>query len=356
MSEKSKIKLLFITRKYPHSVGGMEKVSYCLGEELKKKVDTKIIAWGKSQKWLPYFLPKAFFEALIIIYRDGITNIHLGDGLLAPLGLLLKAITGKKVTVTIHGLDITYKNSLYQLVVPWCVSKLDKVICVSEATLKECVKRGIPKEMSTVIHWGIYPEEYKISATRADLENIAGRDLDGKKVIITVGRLVKRKGVYWFIDNVLPKLDHNFVYLIIGDGPERARIEDLIKTLNLKDRALLLGRVSDHDLKIIYNTADIFVMPNIEVEGDIEGFGIVAMEAASTGMLIVASYVDGMKDLLNEKVGIPVKERVDFAPRIKKALKDREQNSNISKNVASYIQDNFSWTSIREEYIKAAVR
>jgi glycosyltransferase involved in cell wall biosynthesis len=342
------VRLLFITRKYPPSVGGMEKVSYNLSQELSKQIPTSIIAWGGSQKWLPFFLIKAFFQSLFTIPSKNITNIHIADGLLSPLGLVLKIISRKKVTATVHGLDITYKNKLYQAIVLRCLSRLDKIICISSATLDECVKRGIPASKCTVIPWGVYPDEFKIKATRKDLEKLAGMDLKNKKVLTTVGRLVRRKGVAWFIENVMPKLSNEYVYVVAGDGPEKVNIQQKIVFQKLDKRVKLLGKVSYHDLKVLYNTADVFVMPNIKVEDDIEGFGIVAIEASSTGTPVVASRIDGIGDVIcNSKNGFLVQPY-----NAKHYLELLKQAATLNReNIYKYIRFNFSWTSTAHLYL-----
>jgi glycosyltransferase involved in cell wall biosynthesis len=286
------VRLLFITRKYPPSVGGMEKVSYNLSQELSKQIPTSIIAWGGSQKWLPFFLIKAFFQSLFTIPSKNITNIHIADGLLSPLGLVLKIISRKKVTATVHGLDITYKNKLYQAIVLRCLSRLDKIICISSATLDE--------------------------------------------------------GVAWFIENVMPKLSNEYVYVVAGDGPEKVNIQQKIVFQKLDKRVKLLGKVSYHDLKVLYNTADVFVMPNIKVEDDIEGFGIVAIEASSTGTPVVASRIDGIGDVIcNSKNGFLVQPY-----NAKHYLELLKQAATLNReNIYKYIRFNFSWTSTAHLYL-----
>ena len=76
----------------------MEKVNYILSEELKKRVPTYVIALKKSQKWLPVFFITSFFKALYISNKYKITNIHIGDAVLTPLGLILKILLCKKTT------------------------------------------------------------------------------------------------------------------------------------------------------------------------------------------------------------------------------------------------------------------
>lgn len=330
-------------------VGGMEKLSFALAKEFTKNVDTTLITWGKSQKYLPYFLPYAFLKSLYIIPIKRINHLHIGDALLSPLALVLKKIFHIKTTVTVAGLDITWNFPGYQLLVPKCVAQLDKVFCISNATLEECVKRGIPREKCIMIPCGVYPEDFIVKATRSDLEKIVGEKLTDKKVLITVGRLVKRKGVYWFIENVLPKLDKNIIYLVIGDGPERERIVELIHKLNFENRVKLLGKIPDKDLKIIYNTADLFIMPNIKVDNNIEGFGIVAIEASSTGLPVIASNLEGMKDsIIQNRTGILINDSkpIEMLNAIKTVSLSKDMVKKITLN-------NYSWGNIGFKYTQS---
>ena len=111
-----------------------------------------------------------------------------------------------------------------------------------------------------------------------------------------VGRLVERKGIYWFIKNVFPKLDKNYIFLIMGKGQEELKIKELIKSLKLQDRIIMLGRAPDDLKRLLYNASDIFIMPNIPVEGDMEGFGTVTIEAASCGLPVITSNLEGINN------------------------------------------------------------
>ncbi len=343
------MKLLFVTRKFPPAVGGMEQLSAALAIEFSNLADTTVISWGGSQIYLPFFLMSAFIKSLYLIPSKKITHIHLGDALLSPLGLFLKFIFSVKSSVTVHGLDITYRLPIYQLIIPKAANKLDKIICVSLATKKECIKRGIEQNKCAVIPNGIYPSNFKINANKKDLENIIGVSLDNKKVMVTVGRLVKRKGVYWFIKNVVPCLPKNYLYLVVGEGPEKEKIIEIINKLNLHGSVLILGRIPDHELSTIYSTTDIFIMPNIKVKGDIEGFGIVALEATSYGLPVVASDLEGIKDaVIDRKNGILVhpEDKEEFIKAITKTVKILDK-----KSIKDFTIKNYSWHKIAKEYI-----
>jgi glycosyltransferase involved in cell wall biosynthesis len=345
------MKLLFITRKYPPMVGGMEKLSFALAKEFSGLADTSLITWGKSQKYLPFIYPLFLIKAIYLISTKRIDHIHIGDALLSPLGLILKYLFRIKTTITVVGLDITFNFPGYQFLIPNSVKRLDKVICISNATMQECIRRGIPKNICEVIPCGVYPEDWNIMTTQKDLEEIVGISLNGKKVIITVGRLVERKGVYWFIKNVLPELNRNIIYLVIGDGPERNKIKSLINKLNLDHKVYLLGKISDGDLKIIYNTADLFIMPNIRVKDTIEGFGIVAIEASSTGLPVIASEIEGIKEAItNERNGVFLK------PNSKKMWVEKVNylilNNIFNKAlVKDWTINKYNWNTIALKYL-----
>ena len=345
-----KSRILFITRNYPPKVGGLEEYSYNLIREFESRETTCKITLSKSIKHLIWFLPYSFFKALYLIRKYSVQSVHLCDGLLAPVDLFLKVLTDSKVTVTIHGLDITYRHPFYQRFIPWCISRLDGIVCVSRSTRDECVLRGIPSSICTVIPNGIRPDQLFFqqpkSELRRKLENVISLSLDNKKVLFTIGHLVKRKGVAWFVENVMPRLEGSYLYVVAGEGPERRTIQEIVYRSNLQDRVLLLGEVSDGDRSIIYNASDIFVMPNITVPGDVEGFGIVVLEAGSCGLPVVASNIQGLQDaVINGKTGYLVEEGdVDgFVCRITDMNLEKDQ-------IREIVNSTFDWAKIYKDY------
>lgn len=313
MPERSS-EILFITRNYPPKVGGLEKYSFQLIEAFAASIPTHKITLSKSKKHLVWFLPYALLKALYLARKCAIQNIHLCDGLLAPLGLMLKYSTGSKISVSIHGLDITFPNRIYQKFIPGCIRRLDAVVCVSRATREELLKRvSLPEHKITVIPNGIIPGELSLSLTKEALlrqfETLTGFSIPKGKILLTLGHLVKRKGVAWFVEQVFPSLSQEYVYLVAGKGPEKKAVQRAIARHKLENRVFLLGEVSNELRNILYNVSDVFVMPNITVPGDVEGFGIVAIEAASCGLPVVASNIQGLRDaVMDGKTGYLVGE------------------------------------------------
>lgn len=305
---KIKNKILVITRNYPPKIGGLEIFSFNLIHSFQEDSDTATfkITLSKSNLHLLWFFPVALIKSCLLLKNNNIKYVHLCDGVLAPLGFLLKWFFNTQVSVTLHGLDVTYKNPVYQLIVPKCIASLDKVVCVSHSTRHEAIKRGVPVRKCHVVLNGVNPEDFKVRMTRDEISNlvvrISGLCIGSKKVLLTVGRLVKRKGVVWFLNHVFPLLSDDQVYLIVGSGPEEIDIKKVIGKKGYEGRVKLLAGLSCSDRNILYHGVDLFIMPNIVVSGDVEGFGITAIEASICGLPVIASNLQGITDAVIDGV------------------------------------------------------
>ncbi len=166
--------------------------------------------------------------------------------------------------------------------------------------------------------------------------------------------LVKRKGHTWFVSAVLPKLieSHpNLVYLIAGKGGLRIDIAEAAKHHAVDSNVLLLGEVDDFVLRSLYSAADCFVMPNVSVKGDLEGFGIVALEAAVAGLPAVAARVDGIVDAVTdgENGTLVASEDVDgFIDAIERVLQADKQV--IGERARQYTLEHFAWPQVARSY------
>lgn len=355
---KNRQKILFIARRFPPSVGGMERFAFDLSNALKKEVNFIKITWGGSNKWLPIVLPWFFLRAFwqLAIHRD-ISIIHMQDAVQAPIGWLLHIIFRKPYIIVAHGLDITYQNRFYQAAILPFVRRADAIISISTATNEEAIKRGVPKEKTHVITLGTHDDYGTVNPNKQQLAADLGIELDKKILLLTTGRLVKRKGVEWFIEHVLTKLvksNKNILYLVAGDGAERDNIETAIARNKLEKNVLMLGRVPDEVRSLLYQSSDIFVMPNIVVPGDMEGFGIVVHEAATAELPVVASNLEGIADALqNEKNGILVETRnIDaFVSEIQKLAKDEALRKKFGKKARVFTLREYSWQKIADQYI-----
>jgi len=352
--------ILFITRKHPPSIGGMQRLSRDLTRAVGKLTPTRTIAWGGSTALLPFFLPYAFVKAMRAIPRQ-VEIIHLSDGLLAPLGVVLKRIYRVPVVVTVHGLDITYSNPLYQRLAPGWLRQMDRLICVSSYTRDECLRRGIWPGRCLVIPNGVYTDEFAVAPPadgRATLERLAGEKLRGRKVLLTVGRLIERKGVANFVNTILPRIiaaDREVCYLVVGEGPQHALIERRITERGLADHVVMLGQVDEPTLHAAYSRADLFVMPNIPVPGDVEGFGLVALEAAAAGLYVAASRLDGIPEAIVDGQNgslLDVSDPAAFAEAVVDLLRDRPRMVALGETARDFVREHFDWQIIAQRYMQ----
>ena len=338
-------KILFITRNYPPIKGGMEQYSYDLFHNLRKQAEANLIANKKGKKHLPQFFIKVFFYLLFNARKYD--NIHFGDGVLSPLARFTKLISKAKVTITIHALDITYPNKLYQSIVPKSVNKLDRVVCMSNYTMGECVKRGVSRKKCIFITASIDLSKLKKSKLRIeDIEKKYNISLKNKKILFSIGRLIKRKGNEWFVRNVMPKLNDDYVYIIAGNGKEKDNIKSAINDKKLSKKVIMLGKIPNDEKFCLYENSDFFIMPNIKVKGDAEGFGITLIEAAAYGLPSLATGIEGITDaVINGKTGWLIKEKDTdgFINKIKKGF----PKENIRKYAKRY-----SWEETIKKYCK----
>ena len=356
------MRVLFVTRKFPPSIGGMQRVSYDLYTHLSQIATVKLVKWGGSNKWLPLVLPYLYLRSVWMLIFTKIDAIYVQDGLLAPLGLALKLFR-KPVAITFHGRDINYEDIFYQFLIPYCARRLDKVVCVSTSIKKECLKRQMPETKTVVIPNGTSGEFYMDSTSRdkgelrEELSRIFEVELDSRKLMLSVGRLIEKKGFYWFVDSVLPKLlsdTENFLYLIAGDGTLRKPIEDAIMQHGLERHAVLLGWADDEKLSLLYNASDLYIMPNTPTEGDMEGFGVVAIEAASCCLPVIASNCEGVKDAIKDRENGFLVEPYDdqgFVALIKQLMDSDRERIEFGARARKFTLDNYGWEKVAGNYL-----
>ncbi len=350
------MKILFISRAYPPVIGGIETHNYELARALSRHSDLTIIANTHGKRALPLFLPWALITALIKMrHYDALL---LGDGVLGIVGAIVKTFYGpkKRVACVVHGLDLTFKNTAYQeFWVKQMIPEADRLIAVGRHTITEGVRRGIPQEKFVFIPNGVAVEKFPLGTPdRARLAAILKRDLtEDTRVLLTAGRLVKRKGVAWFIRNVLPTLPQNVIYAIAGDGPDRDNIHTAIADANMHDRVIMLGRVSDEDRLTLFHSCDLFIQPNIPVDGDMEGFGIVVLEAGSAGIPVIAAALEGLKDAITHgKNGllVPTQDADAWRKQITTCLADDFDRMAFGRAAHAYIAQNNDWNVIAQRY------
>ena len=323
-------------------------------DESNSSIIFRIERWLKPlSSWKYRQLPKgigAFLHALKHVVRHTPDVVHAGD--LYPQGLtamILKRFLGLPYAVYCHGEEITQTDRFrYQPRVRDQIYKnADAVIANSEFARQNLWRIGVVPGRIFKITPGVNATRFRSNAANGDL--IRQHGLEGKNVIVTVARLVPRKGHYVALQafanicNEFPKAH----YLIVGTGPEERNLKQLSHDLGLTNRVTFTGFVKAGDLAGYYNLCDVMLLANRqEVSGDIEGFGITFLEANAAGKAVIGgrsggaveAIVDGTTGLLVDPEDVS-----EVAQALKRLLSDPEYRAQLGAAGARRVNSDFKW-------------
>lgn len=260
--------------------------------------DAVLIAHGGSNRGLPRWLPLAILRTAALLARRKIDFVLCGDAATYAVLVPLLRVFRMPHAAMVMGLDLTYANPVYRALVHPLLRRAPQVIAISEATAAAARNLGIPADRVMVIRLGVQaPDEPGPDHQTARRHLGARFDVDDDAVVLlTLGRLVRRKGARWFVESVMPRLPRSVVYVLAGDGEELEPIRRAAVRVGVSDRVRLLGQVDNADRELLMRGSDLFVQPNIRVPGDMEGFGLVTVEAAMRGTPVVAAALEGILD------------------------------------------------------------
>jgi glycosyltransferase involved in cell wall biosynthesis len=351
-------RILCLSRAYPPVIGGIERQNHELFTSLSAIAEVKIIANRHGKKNLPFFLPLVLIRTLILLPRYDV--ILLGDGMLSIIGWFIKLLSNKKVVCIVHGLDVTFPNHIYQyLWIDRFMPRIDLLVAVSEVTRRECIRRGLPVEKIEVVPNGVNLLNFCCDTDQSDLIAMLGKANENKRIILTVGRLIRRKGVAWFIESVMPKLPEEVIYLVVGEGEDRPVIEHVIMENALNNRVFLLGHADEDQKKKLYAIADLYIQPNIQVAGDIEGFGLVVLEAGASCTWVIAARLEGLQEaVMDGKNGVLVEaeNEDEFVRQINRYLIDDTMRDELGKQARIFVGERFEWYRIAQRYLDIITR
>lgn len=369
-------KVLITSFFFPPEKGGIQTYTYKLASHLDPK---NVVVLAKKNKNSKKFDKKQQFKIYRTSFDSKLKKIKLSNLsffntikkivkkekikhiLLAhPLPLGLSAIGIKKFynipfSCFTHGTEIleAQNNPTQKKILINVFHHAKNVICTTEY-----MKKILTKEFKVNI------SKIHIIPPGIESEQDFKKTFPKKTNLLTVGRLVKRKGydlVLQALANII-KEDQNISYTIVGNGPELKNIEDLITQLELKKYVHLKTKVPNKELKEIYKKSSIFIMPTRNINGDIEGFGIVYLEAAIHKLPIIASKSGGVPEAVaNNTNGILIKEpskniTKNDIQNLEKAIRELITNQDklitFSNNGYQRAKQSFSWKKQAEKLKK----
>lgn len=259
----------------------------------------------------------------------------------------------QKVFVAAHARELLYNPYRYIPLLGWLyqkrreylLRKVDHFFPVSEFTAGLLKQQGVDPDRMTVVFNGTDPQLFHpkdVSELKRELE------LEDKRLILTVTRLVKRKGIEEVL-HAVAELQHeidDLHYLVLGSGPEEASLKELASSLGIDRRVHFIGRVPYEDLADYYNMADLFVMSSRATLPDVEGFGIVFLEANACEKPVIGTRSGGVESaILHNKTGLVIDEEDPEALResIRLLLNDPETSAAMGRAGRKRVVEETNW-------------
>jgi glycosyltransferase involved in cell wall biosynthesis len=237
-----------------------------------------------------------------------------------PSGLLLAREFGLPHVLSLHGGDIydptkllsPHHTPFLKQTVRWVIRKSDRVVAQSSDTARRARSIYVERDVDR-IPLAIKPIPFE----RRERSQLGLRAQD--KVLITIGRLVARKGLDQLLRVVARLEDPNWQLLIVGHGPQREALEAECRKLGLSERVRFTGFVSEEEKWQLLAVSDLYVSTTLH-----EGFGIVFLEAMEVGLPVLAYDKGGQVDFVNERVGqlVPVGDEDAFRRSVDAHLRD----------------------------------
>jgi phosphatidyl-myo-inositol dimannoside synthase len=375
----STVRVLFVSHSFPpqdqpmSNIGGMQRLAVELHEALRRHPAVELSAFllrtssrSAPVRLLP-FTAKLLRSLCDIVTGDRIDLVLFSSMVTATASLpALNAVRqrGAKVAAMIMGRDVILRNPVYQAILPAVLGRLDLVLAISQATATACRDRGVLDSRVRVVPCGVNPARFTEQGSRRDAQakalkerrraGHAGPEIE--LLLGSVGRHVRRKGFDWFVDRVMPQLPLSVHYWIGGQGPGTPAIRRARDRRSLRSRVHLPGLIDEDALPTFYRSADLFVMPNVRVQGDMEGFGLVMLEAGICGLPTIAANLDGIADVIEEGRNghlVPAGDAEAFARTILSYRGDRDALDAASVCTRQHVEERFTWARVIERYVAA---
>lgn len=314
--------IVIATLNYPPRTGGIENLAREIARGLQRHgVDVRVLAprWAGDAEHdaaEPYPIRRFLggrarhLGLTLALERElerGVDSVLFmqwtGATIAAALGRLQRR--PRSVGVVCHGKDLMVASSGYRSTRAWTfamrevLGRAQHVFAVSRFTAQLVARCGVQPDRVHLINPGVDTSRYH---PRPDAPRPEGVEEGEGPVLLTVTRLVPRKGIDTVIE-ALPRLVEahpRLRYLVGGDGSDRQRLVELARAHGVADHVRFLGRVPDSALPDLYAAVDAMVMVSRQEDenGDVEGFGLVLLEAQACGTPVVAGKSGGMPDAL----------------------------------------------------------
>ena len=313
------------------------------------RIELESTEWGlASTKGLGFYW-ETIRKVLKLIKEYGIEEVHCGR--VIPEGVIaraLKLLAGARYNCFVHGEDVetAATSREHSLLVKNVCKNASMLICNSENTANIVRKLGFDSgSKCEVLHPGVDTSRFEVAAPDTSFRQQMG--WSGKRVLLTVGRLQRRKGQDFLIKS-MPALLKEFpdlFYAVVGRGECYDELISLVDQHELHDNVCVYPDMDDEALIKCYQQCDIFILPNRTIDNDIEGFGMVLVEAQVCGKPVIAGDSGGTRETMNiGKTGhiIDCSSTENLLNGLSPILRNREIVDG-EVDIADYAKNRFNW-------------
>jgi len=286
----------------------------------------------------------------------GSTQIHCGRTIPEGfIGLLLARLLRKPLLCYVHGEDIEVARTSRELT--WIVNRVlrgaDRLICNSQNTKSLLMEHwDVPAKKIEVINPGVDEQTFCPAEPDSAFRKKVG--WDERFVCLTVGRLQRRKGHDKMIEAIpeIKKEIPNILYAIVGQGDNYPNLVAEAKKLGIEQQVQFLDEIEDEDLIRCYQQCDLFILPNRSDGNDIEGFGMVLVEAQAAGKPVIAGDSGGTAETM--KVGetgmiVDCTSPEAIAKAVHSLKKEMEQGAFLPDACRQHVLENLTWVKHTEK-------
>ena len=289
-----------------------------------------------------------FFKTVKDMRKNHVDVIHIISGANTPIGLLFLfygKIKGIKTGVSFYGKDILDSHHVYRLLQRIAMLTANRMGVNSKATLNLTPK--IFRKKALILYPGVDTviPHFHVKTSRSE------------KIVLFVGRLVQRKGAddlmraFKLLLGDVPQAK----LVIVGDGPQRENLHALAERLEIKDKVEFTGTLRGEKLYRRYAECDVFVMPSKRLVHDVEGFGMVFLEAALFKKPAVGTWSGGIPEaVIDGKTGLLVKP--EDVEALKNALRllltNEELARKLGENAYKRVMAEFTWEKATIKFLK----
>jgi phosphatidylinositol alpha-1,6-mannosyltransferase len=337
-----------------------QKNSDLFDRELLKKYGTVVIR-DRSKILLP--TPRTMRKAIKIMKEYQATTVWFGAA--APLALMAKQLRksgAKKIVALTHGHEVWWaKLPIFRSAIAKISRDVDTLTYLGDFTKNAMLP--VISDTSKLVKIAPGIDVNHFSPSEIDLKLIEKYKLQNRRVIVSVGRLVHRKGQDKLIE-AMPEVLKRYpdaVLLLVGQGPIKSMLEKLIRHHGLENSVIFAGRIQFADLPKYIQLGEIFAMPSRDrfFGLEVEGLGIVYLEASACGVPVIVGKSGGAPDaVIENKTGLTVDgtNPKEISEAVCKLLSDKKLAKQMGEEGRKWVVDNWRWEIWSDKFNKLLSR